>query len=113
MANSELFPFRMFLDYFQSNYLNLYNFQDWNIINKPSQIVITSNATENDNIVLKRDMISLSQPSLQMFEMTIHIIENNYSLIYQQSTNTPHKGVHYTESQFKKKKKKKKDPFSL
>lgn len=95
--------FNMFLRYFKNNYFNVYEFQDWSLYNKPSQIVITNNVAESHNSVLKREMSKFSRgpPSLQMFEITIQMIENNNSLIYQQSTNTPQEGVHYTESQFR------------
>lgn len=87
--------------YFETNYLNKYDFNDWSVYNKPQQITITNNVAESHNRVLK-DNIG-HKPSLQKFEIIIQEIENNIYNKYESHSYTEPEVNRADEDTFKQK----------
>ncbi len=90
-----------FVDYFNKNYLKMYDFEDWSVYGKPSKVVITNNVVESHNNQLKR--IIGPDPSLQKFEIKIQEIEDDIERRYEQRTNNVPEFHRYNEFVFKKK----------
>lgn len=87
--------------YFETNYLNKYDFNDWSVYNKPQQITITNNVAESHNRVLK-DNIG-HKPSLQKFETIIQEIENDIYNKYESHSYTEPEVSRADEDTFKQK----------
>lgn len=90
-----------FAVYFQDEYLDTFDFTDWNVSNKPSKDIITNNVAESHNNLLKRFIGS--KPSLQQFEINIKKIENDYYNRYETKRFTPYEIKRVDEFTFKRK----------
>ena len=98
----ETYPeIKKFVNYFKENYLKIYEFDDWSVFGKPSQIVISNNVAESHNALLKRE-IGID-PSLQQFEVKIKEIEDDFQRKYSTRTNEEPDVRRYDETSFRRK----------
>lgn len=75
---------KTFADYFDKNYLTIYNFEDWSVLPKPQNKTITNNVVESHNNVL-RQLIGKHR-SLKDFEDQLSKIEDIYFNKYKYRT---------------------------